>query len=202
MTAATKTRSRKTRIKPKSPEQIMLERMEKRALDLAAVNMPVSAAALDQHEDVEVTRAGARRDGKTVKHDVARRMDAFQSLREGMAPGAFDAARRLERDVLTSMGQSDHGRHSDRVDCDPSAVNRTDLMIQAADRVSKVLKRVSARDGWLLREIIYPQREYRSWREIVAYITGETHTHAQGAAVRAACVNLRDAYDVRPRQAA
>ena len=41
-----------------------------------------------------------------------------------------------------------------------------------------------------------------AWRDAVAYVTGETHTHAQAAAVRAACVNLRDAYDKGVRQAA
>lgn len=196
------TRQPRRKSKPKTPGQIMAERVARRALDLAAVNMPVSAAELVHHADIEVTRAGARRDGQTVKHDVARRMDAFQALREGMAPGAFDAARRLERDVLASLGLNDQGRAADRVDCEQAAFERVDLMIMAADRVIKVTKRLSDRDRRLLIEVISPRREYRSWREIVAHVTGETHAHAQGAAVRAACVNLRDAYQGMERKAA
>ena len=196
------TRQPRRKIKPKSPEQIMAERIAQRALDLAAINAPTSAAALERQADIEVVRAGSRRDGQTVKHDVGRRMDAFLALREGMAPGSYDAARRLERDVLVSMGQNDQGRTPDRVDCEQAAFNRTDMMIMATDRVVRVTKLLSERDRRLLTEIIFPRREHRSWREIVTHVTGETHTHAQGAAVRAACENLRDAYQAMERKAA
>jgi hypothetical protein len=49
-------------------------------------------------------------------------------------------------------------------------------------------------------EIIAPKQEYEHWRQIVAKKTGEYNGMAQGAVLRSACVNLRDAYDSKAYQ--
>lgn len=192
-----------TKRKPKSPEQIAAARLAKRIADFEAVNLHADAATLLAHQDIHVLRAGDEQGHQRVKHDLARRLDAFDALRKGMAPGAYDAARRLERDMIIRRGEHDHGRPVERVQGDAvSAFNRNDQIIAAGQRVDAVLKLLSERDGWLLTELAYPTLPYREWRAIVAYITGETHDHAQGAAVRSACVNLRDAYHKVPRPTA
>lgn len=191
------------RSKPrKTPEQIEAEKTLQRARDLEAVNVPPEAAALPRQADIEVTRAGqarAKGDDKKVDHDNARRLDAFEALRSGMAPGAYDAARRLERDMLTRLGLGDSGRQTDRVD---GAFGSADRAFLAGAAVLAVFDRLAPRDGWLLTELIAPAIDRGTWRDHVAYITGETHTHAQGAIVRAVCVNLRDAYAAMERRAA
>jgi hypothetical protein len=182
--------------KPRSPEAIAAERIMKRAMDFAAANLPADSAALATFHDIEVRRKGQ-------KHELtARRSDAFDALRSGMAPGAYDAARRLERDILVSLGQHDHGRHPDRVDCEQAAFSRVDIICAASERVRRIRDLMFEREFWLLSELIWPAREHQTWRGAVAYVTGETHAHGQGAVVRAACVNLRDAYERLSRRAA
>lgn len=183
----------KTRQKPYDPAA-------QRAKDLAAVGLQPEAAVLAQHDAVEVTRlAQEGHNGKKVAHDVARRMDAFEALKAGMERGAYDAARRFERDILTRRREAGAGRPMERVDCEPE---REFAWVDAAIRVDEVTDRLPPRDWWLLMELISPRIEWAGWRETVKYITGETHPHAQGAAVRSACVNLRDAYEAIERRAA
>lgn len=204
------TRRRSTKAaKPKSPAQMLADRLAKRAADFASVGMAPDAASLQQHDALEITRAGeARADGKKVDNDVARRLDAFEALRPSMARGQFagsyDAVRRFERDMMTSLGLHDSGR-PEKVDDSNTPGDRTDAIIAASDRVSRVRAKLLDRDGWLLTELIVPKIEGEEWRAIVARITGETNLNAQGAAVRSACVNLRDAYEklqAKARQAA
>ncbi len=188
---------RKAKAKPKSPMQIAAEKLQRRRLDFAAANLAADAAGLSANADVEIRRQGQK---NTL---TARRLDVFEALKSGMAPGCYDAARRLERDMITRRGEHDHGRPLERVDGDEQAAFcRNDQIIAAGERVDAVLKRLSGRDAWLLTELIVPQPSRATWRETVAYITGETHQHGQAAAVRAACVNLRDAYEERERRAA
>jgi hypothetical protein len=85
----------------------------------------------------------------------------------------------------------------------PTAATTPSLPL--ASGVDKVLARLPPRDAWLLTELVSPSvaiiLNCTNWREIVAHITGETNAHAQAACVRAACVNLRDAYERIPRAA-
>lgn len=181
----------RTKHKPHDPALIRSRAFE-------AVGLPADASGLAVHDDIEVTRAGEHRQGKAVAEDSARRLDAFEALRVSMAKsdfaGSYDAGRRLERDILISLGQHDHGRPVDRVDCEQAAFCRVDAMIDASKRVMWIKARLADREAYLLWELIAPTREYRTWRAAVAYVTGETNWNAQGAAVRAACANLRDAY--------
>jgi hypothetical protein len=185
---------RKVKVKPKSPEQIAIEKLIARSRDFEAVGLQPDAAALSVNDCIEVEREGQKNEER------ARRMDAFSALREGMAQGSYDAARRLEHDYFMREGLSDRGPSSQRVDC--TAGFTTDDMLAAADRIRDVMACLSARDGWLLVELIRGHPDRPLWRQGVFYITGEATPHGQAAAVRAACVNLRDAYRSLERKAA
>lgn len=175
----------------KSPEQMAAERVAKRAQELEAVNIPADAASLRHGEDIEVTRQGQKRGDQKADQDGARRLDAFEALKVGMVQGAYDAARRYEHQMLVRRGENDRGPASQRVD--RAAGFTTDAMIDAGRWLDAVDERLPPRDWWLLRELICPTRDHGGWRGTVSFITGEGHTHAQGAAVRALAVNLRDA---------
>jgi hypothetical protein len=183
----------------KSQTEREAERLIARARDLEAVNVHPDAAVLPLQQDIEVTRAGQQRQGQKVRTDSARRLDAFAALKDGMAPGAYDAARRLERDILIRMNLSERPASLERVD---GSKGHADAMILAGGRVLAIAARIPPRDYWLLVELIAPPIDRGSWRDHVAYITGETHVHAQGAVVRSACLNLRDAYAAVERRAA
>lgn len=198
--------ARKLKTKPKSPAEILAEKQKARARDFEAVNLPADAATLPNHQDIEVTRAGGTRDGKKVDEDSNRRQDAFDALKVSLQriTGAYDAARRLERDILTRFGETDRGPRIERMDCEARA-GKIDAMVAAGQAVDAVMSLLADRDQWLLMELIRPSQQRSNWRAHVFYVTGETHEHAQGACVRGACANLADAYrklDMRPRRAA
>jgi hypothetical protein len=190
--------SRKRKLKPKSPAEIMAERLARRARDFEAVGLAGSAAGLSANDAVEVRR-------EDVRHVLgARRLDAFEALRDSLSPGAYDAARRLERDLTIRAGEHDRGRAMLRVDCDAGR-DRTDEMLAAGERVAAVLGRLARRDGLLLTELIRPspgvQLTCPTWRAVVAHITGETNDRGQAAIVRNVCANLAEAYQVKERAA-
>ena len=176
--------------------------LSERKNDLAAVNMHIDAAVLQRQADVEVTRQGQKPagDDKKAGHDRARRTDAFDALKKGLARGCYDAARRFEADLLTRLGLSERMAGTGRVDC--TAGLTTDLMVTAGIMVDKVQDRLAPRDFWLLCELIAPAIDRGTWRDHTAYVTGEEHTEGQSAAVRAVTVNLRDVYAALERETA
>lgn len=175
---------------PKSPEQVMAERLAKRRQEFEAVGLQAEAANLATAAMLEV-RPDSRKNALS-----ARRVDVFDALKDGMASGAYDAARRLERDMRMRRGEHGSERSTERVDEGVSLYGRHDRIIAAAERVEAVLSKIGERDAWLLSELIYPRIE-RTWRQIVAHITGESNPIAQAAAVRSACANLAQAYERR-----
>lgn len=190
--------------RPSSPEEAHRKMLQARKKAFEAASLPTHMAELDKNANIEATRAGDKREGQTVKEDSARRLDAFASLKDGMDKGAYDAARRLERDLLVRRGEGDRGHRTERVDCEEGG-DLSDLIVSAGEDCDYVKSRLSRRDWWLLHDLIAPNVERESWRAHVFYITGEANLNAQGAAVRAACTNLRDAYeelDMAPRRAA
>lgn len=175
------------RNKPKTPEQIAADKLAKRQRDFEAANLPDSAAELTTSDDVEVTR-------ESQKHVLtARRADVFDLLKPGMAPGAYDAARRLEKDMRIRAGETERGNPMPRVDALPADVARALRMAAAGERVDRILAGLPIRDALILRCLIEPARD-ATWRAAVERLTGEDHPHAQGAVVRGVCLNLRDAY--------
>jgi hypothetical protein len=177
--------SRTKRKPPKSPEQIAAEKAAIRRRDFEAAELPGSAANLETSEPIEVRREGQ----KNVL--TARRADVFDVLKPNMAPGAYDAARRLELDYRIRAGEAEGGSGGERVDC--TMGRTTDLMLAAGERIDEVNGRLPIRDQLLLRCLIEPAQD-ATWRLAVQRLTGETHPHAQGAVVRGACFNLREAY--------
>lgn len=179
--------------KPKTPEAIAAEKAARqavqRAQDFGAVGLQPDASSLAANTNIEVNRQGQ----KTVL--AARRQDAFDALRDGMAPGAYDAARKLEQDMRTRRGEQDRGRALSRVDYDRPG-DRTDAAVAAAVRIGAVLEKTGDRDAWLLVELIAPPMPDETWRATVYRITGEHNVYAQAAAVRSACANLRAAYEI------
>lgn len=189
-------RIRTTLTASKRAAAVLAERMK----DFAAVNVPADAAILPNQADIDVTRQGQTRDGEEKKaaHDTARRSDAFDALRKGLARGCYDAARRFETDLLIRLGRSERLAGTGRVDC--TAGHTTDLMATAGINVDKVQDRIPPRDFWLLCELIAPTIDRGTWRDHTAYVTGEEHSEAQSAAVRAAVVNLRDTFTAIERE--
>jgi hypothetical protein len=181
--------ARKAKSKPKTPQQIAAEKAEKlaaaRRQNFEAVGLQSAAADLAANADIEVEREGQK------NAERARRADAFDALKDGMAPGAYDAARRLEYDYRIRYGEAERGRAGERVDCTLGPTN--DAMIAAADRIEEVNLRLPLRDTLVLRCLIMPQID-ATWRAAIERLTGESNPHAQAAVVRGACLNLRDAY--------
>lgn len=187
--------ARKSKPKPKTPDQIQAEKLKARKRDFEAVNLPADAAELPNHQGVVITRAGEARDSQKVEDDTARRADAFDVLRKGFVTGGYDAVRRLERAMLRQHGEGDKGRNLERVDGSPGSEIHTILAkVDAGTEVAWVLRHTGDRDALLLGELLRPKTHRPTWRDHVAYVTGETHEHAQGAAVRAAVANLVPAY--------
>lgn len=178
----------------KTAQQIAADLMARKRQDFGSVNLQPDAADLERNADIEVTRAGQKRADQKVQEDSARRLDAFSSLKDGMDKGAYDAARRLERDLLMRRGEGDKGARTERVDCDAGR-DLTDLIVAAGQACDYIKGRISRRDWWLLVELIEPPVDRGVWRQHVFYVTGEATPHGQAAAVRAACTNLRDAYE-------
>lgn len=178
--------SRPKRKPPKSPDQIAAEKLEQRRKDFEAVNLP-DIAALQTADNVEVTR-------ESQKHVLtARRADVFDLLKAGMAPGAYDAARRLEGDMRIRAGETERGNPMPKVDALPADIARALRMAAAGERVDRILKALPIRDGLILRCLIEPTRD-ATWHASIERLTGETHVHAHAAVVRGVCLNLRDAY--------
>lgn len=196
------------RRKPASPEKIAAIAAERRLAEKVADRNPeawganVEAMAMPANASVAVTMDRAR--AKTVQ--TAKRMDAFSALATGMPQASYFAALRLQVDITIRKGEQDRGRNFNRVDCE-SPTDRTDAMIAAARRIEAVFARIGGHTQWLLTELASPSEvtrlQHQNWREIVAYITGETNPMAQGATVKHACQDLALAYaemDREPRR--
>lgn len=187
-----------TRRKRKTAEE---SAFVKRVQDLEAVNLPVGMAALKTGESIEVTRAGGARAGRKVEADSARRLDAFEALKAGMVDGAYDAARKFERDLLESRREGDRGFLVEKVQQEATKEREFKFII-AAGNVREVKGQLAPRDWRLLMELIAPEFFRGTWRDHVAYVTGEKQFNAQGAVVRSLCVNVRDAYAAIERRTA
>ena len=183
----------------KTAAEIAAALIARRGQDFEAIGLAPEAAALQTQSDIEITRKGdtrvSHKTGAKVEENSARRLDAFEALRDGMEKGCYDAARRFERDLAISLNEHDRGRSLMRVDNEKPG-DRMDDIVAASKRLGEVMRFVSYRDAWLLQWLIRPPaNRFEGWRAIVYHITGETDRLCQGAAVRLACGALRDAYE-------
>lgn len=209
--------------KPKSPEQIAMDKAKARA-DAKAQDargeygIDLTTHALPQNADIIAIT------DKAGKIQTARRGDVFDRL---LNDAQLRAVRKLEADIAEQMGQT--WRPGQRVTVDscqfPPGQNVNQAQIDAGKRVSAVLAASGARCGWLLKDLImrvevgfpaltddqqgraltHQERADRGasfdWRRVVLYVTGEVNEHAQAARVRAAADNLVVAYGVGDRSA-
>ena len=187
--------------KPKSPEQIALDRASARAAQKAAdqrgeFGIDLTTHALPQNADViSIT-------DKAGKIQTARRGDVFDRL---LNDGQLRAVRRLEADIAEQLGQT--WRPGQRVTVDssqfPPGQNIGQMQLDAGKRVKGALAGCGARCGWLLHSLIVgiAGKERSDWRGIVQYVTGEGNEQAQGARVRAAADNLSAAYGAAEKAA-
>lgn len=73
----------------------------------------------------------------------------------------------------------------------PPGQNISDAMIQASVRLEVVMENMAPQHGRMLMELLKPDADLITrWRSVVERCTGETHSHAQAATVRAACTSL------------
>ena len=180
------------RRKPSTPQEIAERKLAKRRQDFEAVGLQPDAAVLATAGDIEVSR-------KTQQTEqAARRSDVFLALCRGMATGAYDAARRLERDILMAAGLSDRGLRLVSVDETTEGRSRMDRMLAARDRLDSLRDIMPEHEFWLMCELIDPKRpnggQPRSWRDVVGYVTGEELPDAKPALVRNACQSTAWAY--------
>lgn len=182
--------------KPKSPEQIALDRAKARAEAKAAdargeYGIDTTTHVLPQNADVIAIK------DRAGKIQTARRGDVFDRL---LNNDQLRAVRKLEADIAEQMGHT--WRPGQRVTVDscqfPPGQNIGQMQIDAGGRVQAAVIRAGGRCGWLLHSLIVgvAGKERSDWRGIVQYITGETNEQAQGARVRAAADNLSAAYGV------
>jgi hypothetical protein len=180
--------------KPKSPEQIALDKAKARADAKAAdqrgeYGIDLTTHALPQNADIIAIT------DKAGKIQTAKRGDVFDRL---LNDAQLRAVRKLEADIAEQMGQT--WRPGQRVTVDscqfPPGQNVSQQQIDAGRRVQAATIAAGGRCGWLLHCLIVgvAGRERSDWRGIVLYVTGEHNEQAQGARVRAAADNLIVAY--------
>lgn len=180
--------------KPRSPEQIALDRASARAAQKVADQRGEYGIDLTTHTLVQNADVIAIKD-RAGKTQTAHRSDVFDRL---LNNDQIRAVRRLESDIAEQMGQM--WRPGQRVTVDssqfPPGQNVSQMQLDAGKRVIQTLALAGARCGWLLHSLIVgvPGKDRADWRSIVLYVTGEQNDHAQASRVRAAADNLVGAY--------
>jgi hypothetical protein len=192
-----------SRARGKTKIKVSLENAQKRAaearrMNFAAVNLQPEASTLRSHTDVAIARAGDKTaESQRAANDAVKRLDAFSALRDSFVPGGYDAVRDFEALLTIRRGEQDRGRNFSRVDCDEAKTDRTDAMISAGRTIDLIVSRMGERNAWLVYELLSPSSvttlRATTWRDIAAYVTGETNPVAQAALVKAAVKDLKDA---------
>jgi hypothetical protein len=182
------------RARPSDPLALAKARAEARrdaaipatwGLDAAALSLPANAA-------VVTTFDLARRPTR------ARRSDVFDLLlaRGRLSQRAFDAVRRLERDIaLLHRGSAGVGGYEPRVDRARSADAFNDVRLDAGRRIEAALALAGPASANLLRALLEEApAQGCDWRAVIERHCGERLADAQGAVLRLACENLAGAY--------
>ena len=137
-------------------------------------------------------------DENRVKHWVAKgnRKDVFRVLldRRAIDQNAFDAIRRYEEALDTSMGHNSPERRPDYIRASSDGApgqNISQAMILASHRARWVRDRLSATDMRLLDTLRMNAPAH--WHQIVQMVTGEVNDDAHAPRVRAMAENVRDA---------
>lgn len=207
--------SRMRRRGPASPEEIAARRVrerelaetrqaEGRAKERARAKSPGQWGISPEHLALEAANDVASIEAPGRRIQTARRHDVFDLLhsRRGLDDGQHQAARRMMRDATVRAGLQGRGEAVGRVDEDDFGKCRTDLAIDAGDRMDEVLGQVGQADALLLRAIAEHLLSpvVRPWRAVVKVATGEADEDRQTARVVGAVENLRLGYDWLDRE--
>lgn len=194
-----KSRMPRRRKKPTDPAEIARKVAEARR-DPTKWGWNEEAFALPSAADVELDRASRQNEKRAQRFDIFARFYRDGSLeRRGL-----EAVRRLQEDIAIlhrTTGVSGTGITT------PNDTERDLAMIVAGQRIETV-KRQTGGHSWAILMALCERDlngEDREWWALVQAVTREAHRNAQAALVRAAAMNLADAYDSlerRPKRAA
>lgn len=158
------------------------------------------AFALPSAADVELDRASRQNEKRAQRFDIFARFYRDGSLeRRGL-----EAVRRLQEDLAIlhrTTGVSGSGIIA------PHAPEGELAMIDAGKRI-EAARNATGGHSWAILMALCERdltADIRDWRSLVESVTREHNVNAQGALVRAAAMNLADAYDAgvrAPRKAA
>lgn len=173
--------SRRRKNKPYDPAQAERDRAERQqhANDIAALRAQPSTAT--------------NVDSRTGRLTGAWRLNCFNTLLPagGLERQAVDW---LDDLVRTANGENGGDRRPDHIRSSTEGApgqNVSDAMIRAGKRLQVVTEAMPPAQARMLFELLMPDADLITrWREVVARCTGEKHSHAQAAAVRAACTSL------------
>ena len=185
---------RRKRGKPADPLAIARRRAAEREAAREPANWGVNRESLNLavNDDVE-SRADI-----SSRRLRARRTDVFDRLLNGHAPGPLESVRRLQRDMAAVHALAGGvARYAERIDAGSDGDPAPDIRHRAAERIRSVLAitgSASARLLVALCEADVGLGRPAEWRAVVERESGERLADAQGAVLRAACVNLAGAY--------
>lgn len=132
-------------------------------------------------------------DPRTGRLTGAWRMNCFNALlpAKSLERAAVDW---LDDLVRTANGENTVDRRPDHIRASTEGApgqNISDAMIRAGRTLAVALDALPPAHARMLMELLKPDADLMTrWRVVVQQTTGETHSHAQGAAVRAACTTL------------
>lgn len=169
------------RHRPKDPQQIVRERMEREA-------EREMAETLAKQPDTQVNR-----DARTGRLTSAWRLNCFNTLLDRESPERM-AVDWLDELVRTANGENTPERSPDHIrsSCEGApGQNITQEMIDASRTLAVVLDNLAPPFARMLMELLRPDANLLTrWRSVVERCTGEKHSNAQAAAVRMACAQL------------
>jgi len=187
--------------KPKSPQQIMAEKLLRRARDFDAVNLDPAAVVLPAYADVQIERTGRKNVTRAWRSNVFRLL----LERKSITLDHFTAAEKLATDWAEWKGLAG-GRDamSEAVDGGRgSAELVTDAMIRAGRRIDRARDSMVTGDWRILQAFmvaVVEEDRAMAWRGILERL-GITVRDEQPKAVRYALEALRAHYEA-PRKAA
>lgn len=132
-------------------------------------------------------------DPRTGRLTGAWRLNCFNTL---LRPGCLErgAVDWLDELIRTANGENGHERRPDFIRASTEGApgqTVTDAMIEAGQRLRIVSLAFAPPHARMMFGLLKPDADLITrWRDVVEQCTGETHSHAQAAAVRAACAHL------------
>ena len=163
---------------------------------------PAAAARHQQERAENAEMIGAVRaqpstavnvDPRTGRLTGAWRLNCFNTLLPagGLERAAVDW---LDDLVRTANGENGGDRRPDHIRSSTEGApgqNVSDAMVKAGRRLQVVAEALPPTHARMLFELMKPDADLITrWRDVVERCTGETHSHAQAAVVRAACTSL------------